>query len=184
MVAFVLPVFSLDLKETHIPPSSKQRSRPTHSKRLAQDHREDPWQEHVELTSADYSLLEFSRGLRFHLRTSKKCCFHSVLHTRSCSHCWQIAGCVRRSNSPCAFIILLRLQSPLEPTVLSSRNTSMCANTPYGVGGTGQMGFVFAVDLKCIGKSQCFTWESLVCKEERVFLFQLGHEKHSHLAVF
>lgn len=46
------------------------------------------------------------------------------------------------------------------------------------------MGFVFAIDLKHIGKSQCFIWESLIYKEECVSLFQVGHEKHGHLAVF
>lgn len=38
----------------------------------------------------------------------------------------------------------------------------MCVNTPYRAGGERQMFFIFAVDLKHIGKSQCFTWESLI----------------------
>lgn len=67
-----------------------------------------------------------------------------------------------RSNSPDAFITLFCLQNPFEPTVLPSKNTSLCANTPCRAGGKKQMVFIFAVDLNHIGKSQCFIWESLV----------------------
>jgi len=81
-----------------------------------------------------------------------------------CNLYWEITGCLCRNNSPDAFITLFCLQNPFEPRVLSSKNTSMCANTPYRAREKRQMVFIFAVDLKHIGKSQCFIWEGWVCK--------------------
>lgn len=86
--AFTLQVHSLHLKKIHILPSIKQRSRTTHSTRqeaCTRSQSRSAAEAGVELTSADSCSLEFSKRLKFHLWTSKKCRVHSALQAWSSS---------------------------------------------------------------------------------------------------